>query len=103
MVADVEAPVEFVLTDKQDGWDKPLSGRNAHSGGEILRPSISSRFPGALNLSPLILIPGRNYVVSGPGRYEIRGGVVRSVSGPPVMVVSDLDGTMVGDDAATSK
>ncbi len=39
----------------------------------------------------------------GPGRYEIRDGMVHPVSGPAVMVVSDLDGTMVGDDSATAK
>jgi hypothetical protein len=33
--------------------------------------------------------------------YSLRGGEVSPVTGPAVMIVSDLDGTMVGDDAAT--
>ncbi|KAG2488724.1 hypothetical protein HYH03_012724 [Edaphochlamys debaryana] len=45
---------------------------------------------------------GGNYRVDGPGTYSLRGGALRKVGGRPVMVVSDLDGTMVGDDAATA-
>jgi hypothetical protein len=45
---------------------------------------------------------GGNYVVPGPGRWAISNGSVKPVNGRAVMVVSDLDGTMVGDDTATA-
>lgn len=47
---------------------------------------------------------GGNYTITAPGTYTVRHGTVTALpSGPPpVMVVSDLDGTMVGDDAATA-
>ncbi|KAG2440657.1 hypothetical protein HYH02_010236 [Chlamydomonas schloesseri] len=44
---------------------------------------------------------GGNYQVDSPGVYSLRGGSLQRVAARPVMVVSDLDGTMVGDDAAT--
>ncbi|KAG2425471.1 hypothetical protein HXX76_013681 [Chlamydomonas incerta] len=44
---------------------------------------------------------GGNYRVDTPGVYSLRGGSLQRVAARPVMVVSDLDGTMVGDDAAT--
>ncbi|KXZ45571.1 hypothetical protein GPECTOR_53g157 [Gonium pectorale] len=44
---------------------------------------------------------GGNYRMDAPGVYSLRGGQLKKVGGRPVMVVSDLDGTMVGDDAAT--
>ncbi|KAL6764257.1 sucrose-6F-phosphate phosphohydrolase-domain-containing protein [Haematococcus lacustris] len=45
---------------------------------------------------------GGNYQAVGPGAYVVRGGQLSAVTGPAVMVVSDLDGTMVGDDSATA-
>ena len=33
MTADVEAPIEFVLTNKQDGWDKPSNGECTYPTG----------------------------------------------------------------------
>eukprot|EP00803_Ostreobium_quekettii_P004176 evm.model.scf_87.1 EVM.evm.TU.scf_87.1 scf_87:8029-14871(-) len=43
----------------------------------------------------------KNYMITGPGRYVLRDGEVEKVRGESVLVVSDLDGTMVGNDAAT--
>lgn len=48
---------------------------------------------------------GGNYTVTAPGTYTLRRGSLEALPAngpPPVMVVSDLDGTMVGDDAATA-
>ncbi|EFJ45705.1 hypothetical protein VOLCADRAFT_93844 [Volvox carteri f. nagariensis] len=45
---------------------------------------------------------GGNYCIDVPGVYSLRGGNLRKVGGRPVLVVSDLDGTMVGDDSATA-
>uniref|UniRef100_A0A7S3RAP8 Sucrose phosphatase-like domain-containing protein n=1 Tax=Dunaliella tertiolecta TaxID=3047 RepID=A0A7S3RAP8_DUNTE len=45
---------------------------------------------------------GGNYVIDAPGSYTIRSNAVQHSTGTPVMLVSDLDGTMVGDDAATA-
>jgi len=46
---------------------------------------------------------GGNYVISEPGKYTLRHGVLSKIpDGPQFMVVSDLDGTMVGNDAFTS-
>ncbi|MEW5316387.1 MAG: hypothetical protein WDW38_007764 [Sanguina aurantia] len=44
---------------------------------------------------------GSNYLITSPGTYTLRGGALSPVSGQPVMVVSDLDGTMVGNDEAS--
>lgn len=44
---------------------------------------------------------GGNYEIRKPGRFIVRHGDIEDVIGKPVMVVSDLDGTMVGDDEAT--
>lgn len=45
---------------------------------------------------------GNNYLIEAPGTYTLRGGSVKAVQGDAVMVVSDLDGTMVGDDKSTA-
>ena len=55
------------------------------------------------DLTDAVPAKGGNYTLPGPGRYSVRDGTVQSVSGHAVMVVSDLDGTMVGDDRATAK
>ena len=44
---------------------------------------------------------GGNYFINAYGSYSIEEGVMRSVNLKPLMLVSDLDGTMVGDDVAT--
>ncbi|MEW5307867.1 MAG: hypothetical protein WDW36_010240 [Sanguina aurantia] len=44
---------------------------------------------------------GSNYRITSPGTYTLSGGALSPVSGRPVMLVSDLDGTMVGDDEAS--
>ena len=44
---------------------------------------------------------GGNYSITAAGTYAVQHGTVAKVSGKRVMVVSDLDGTMIGDDAAT--
>lgn len=44
---------------------------------------------------------GGNYEISSPGIYTLRSGEVAPVTGQPVCLVSDLDGTMVGQGAAT--
>ncbi|WIA20655.1 hypothetical protein OEZ85_005031 [Tetradesmus obliquus] len=65
--------VEFVVTDGGSHWDKPPEGGN--------------------------------YVITTPGTYTLRNGSLSQLpaaSPPAVMLVSDLDGTMVGDDAATA-
>lgn len=58
-----------------------------------------------LTLSLLLLSAGGNYTITAPGTYTLRRGSLSAQpdsAPPPVMVVSDLDGTMVGDDAATA-
>mmetsp|Transcript_667 Transcript_667/g.1395 ORF Transcript_667/g.1395 Transcript_667/m.1395 type:complete len:417 (+) Transcript_667:100-1350(+) len=44
---------------------------------------------------------GSNFQVSGSGVYSVNDGQLVARQGPRFMVVSDLDGTMVGDDATT--
>ncbi|GMH38515.1 hypothetical protein BSKO_06399 [Bryopsis sp. KO-2023] len=61
--------LEFVMTNNEGEWDKPLAGGN--------------------------------YEIRKPGRFIVKHGDIEDVIGKPVMVVSDLDGTMVGDDEAT--
>lgn len=46
-------------------------------------------------------LSGENYVIDSHGNFAVKSGVIREVKGKPVMVVSDLDGTMIGDDHAT--
>lgn len=44
-----------------------------------------------------------NYTIAVPGRWSLHDGQLAAVSGPPaVLVVSDLDDTMIGDDEATT-
>ncbi|KAF8062739.1 SPP1 [Scenedesmus sp. PABB004] len=72
--APADAPLlEFVVTDGGANWDKPAAGGN--------------------------------YTITAPGRYALRRGALSALreGPPPVMVVSDLDGTMVGDDTATAE
>ena len=42
-----------------------------------------------------------NYAVAAPGRYWLRDGGLHAATSPSVLVVSDLDDTMIGDDKAT--
>eukprot|EP00775_Hariotina_reticulata_P009256 gene9256-9422_t len=64
--------LEFVVNDGGSNWDKPAAGGN--------------------------------YTITAPGTYTLRhGSLSRLAAVPPaVMIVSDLDGTMIGDDAATA-
>ena len=62
--------LEFVVTDGQDSWDKPLEGGN--------------------------------YQIHSPGRWHLREGRLAAAAALPVLVVSDLDDTMIGDDEATA-
>eukprot|EP00879_Flechtneria_rotunda_P009113 GHRR01009540.1.p1 GENE.GHRR01009540.1~~GHRR01009540.1.p1 ORF type:complete len:351 (+),score=105.97 GHRR01009540.1:250-1302(+) len=66
------ALIEFVINDYGNNWDKPPEGGN--------------------------------YTITGPGTYTLRRGTLVALppGPPPVMIVSDLDGTMVGDDVATT-
>ncbi|KAI8471812.1 MAG: sucrose-6F-phosphate phosphohydrolase-domain-containing protein [Monoraphidium minutum] len=45
---------------------------------------------------------GGNYEISAAGAYTLRSGAIKAVKGRAVCLVSDLDGTMVGDDVATA-
>eukprot|EP00192_Tetraselmis_astigmatica_P010012 CAMPEP_0117653734 /NCGR_PEP_ID=MMETSP0804-20121206/3357_1 /TAXON_ID=1074897 /ORGANISM="Tetraselmis astigmatica, Strain CCMP880" /LENGTH=809 /DNA_ID=CAMNT_0005459945 /DNA_START=317 /DNA_END=2746 /DNA_ORIENTATION=- len=48
-------------------------------------------------------LDGGNYVIEEPGNYRLQHGVLTKMGDVvPFMVVSDLDGTMVGDDARTA-
>jgi len=42
-----------------------------------------------------------NYLASTTGRYSLARGSLRLIKTPPVLIVSDLDDTLVGDDACT--
>lgn len=44
---------------------------------------------------------GGNYSVDKPGTFAVQQGNIKRVTGKPMMIVSDLDGTMIGDDSAT--
>lgn len=45
---------------------------------------------------------GENYKVVGPGRYVLSHGRLHTPPIPPVLIVTDLDDTLVGDDEATA-
>ena len=49
-----------------------------------------------------LLRTGSNYCVQHPGSYRLQDGAVAPVQPRPCLVVSDLDDTMVGDNAASS-
>ena len=42
-------------------------------------------------------------MIKSRGRFTLRNGEMQAVAGQGVLVVSDLDDTMIGDDAATSE
>lgn len=44
---------------------------------------------------------GGNYLIHSKGNYRVQGSALRELKSQPLMVVSDLDGTMIGDDTAT--
>ncbi|PSC75747.1 fumarylacetoacetase [Micractinium conductrix] len=46
---------------------------------------------------------GANYMIADPGRWRLSGGKLAQAATPPVMLVSDLDDTMIGDDASTAE
>ena len=50
----------------------------------------------------LFLVAGGNYSLTGQGSYILRDGAITPVSGSRFLVVSDLDDTLVGDDAGQS-
>ena len=80
-----QAPLlEFVMTDGASGWDKPVAGSGAAGDGESTPPPA-------------------NYVISKPGRYCLRDGELRDVSSSRrLFLATDLDDTLIGDDAATA-
>lgn len=48
---------------------------------------------------------GANYAITAPGRWHLRQGALSATSAPAVLVVSDLDDTMIGagaDDATAA-
>lgn len=45
---------------------------------------------------------GSNYVLTRPGRFALRHGSLTAPAAPAVLVVTDLDDTLIGDDAATA-
>ncbi|KAL4425696.1 hypothetical protein ABPG75_009712 [Micractinium tetrahymenae] len=45
---------------------------------------------------------GGNYVIQQAGRWQLAEGELAQAERPPVLLVSDLDDTMIGDDAATA-
>lgn len=75
-------------------WEIQWGSRDAICAGHQLCAIANQPLHAALT--------GANYVISTAGTYALRNGAVRAVTGPPVLLVSDLDGTMVGDDTATA-
>jgi sucrose-6F-phosphate phosphohydrolase len=48
--------------------------------------------------------PGdQNYIIQSPGSYRLEHGQLMPVTTPPVLVITDLDDTLIGDDDATLK
>lgn len=45
---------------------------------------------------------GSNYLIQGAGAYILKDGEVSRVSGRRVLLISDLDDTMIGDDSGTA-
>lgn len=56
----------------------------------------------ACPLSSMHVCAGGNYRITQPGRYRLSDGNLEAVTGAACLIVSDLDDTMVGDDAATA-
>lgn len=44
---------------------------------------------------------GDNFTIQEPGRWQLSQGLLEQVQRPPLLLVSDLDDTMIGDDVAT--
>ena len=44
-----------------------------------------------------------NYAIHHPGRYYLENGTLHSITTPPVLIVTDLDDTLIGDDEATAE
>ncbi|GLC47268.1 hypothetical protein PLESTF_000927300 [Pleodorina starrii] len=95
---------DFPLTKAADAPDRwllaeiPLASAAAPPGQPLLEFVVADAGKGSWDKPPT----GGNYRVDSPGVYSLRGGSLKKVGGRPVMVVSDLDGTMVGDDSATA-
>jgi sucrose-6F-phosphate phosphohydrolase len=48
--------------------------------------------------------PGdQNYKIQAPGRYRLEHGQLQPVENPSVLIITDLDDTLIGDDEATLK
>lgn len=91
-----------------------VSGGSWHAADlQLDAAAVSGGAAGGAPLLEFVLTDGRdawdkpadggNYVIAAPGRWRLRDGQLAAVAGPPaVLVVSDLDDTMIGDDEATA-
>lgn len=113
--------LEFVVTDGGQ-WDKPIDGGRCASNQNARAEDTKHRheraacrgtemFVFAMGLPiwnernfthTANCIAGGNYVISERGRFTLRDGAIAAVEGEPMLVVSDLDDTMIGDDEATA-
>lgn len=45
--------------------------------------------------------PSGNYQLSQPGRFRLQHGILHPITTPKVLVVTDLDDTLIGEDEST--
>lgn len=86
------------------GWWKAanlhVDAGAAHGGGvgAPLLEFVLTDGQGAWDKAP----DSENYAIAEPGAWALRDGQLARVATPPVLLVSDLDDTMIGDDDATA-